>query len=294
MEKEMKKKKMSKFVSKALVPGILAALFLLVMSPGVFAAPEQPLLQISSVTFDPAVVSPGKEFKMAVTITNHGEYDAHNVKLDVLSMAGANDLGVFSMVGSGSHFYLEEIDSGTSAAITIPMVSSPSAEAKNYNLNLQLACEDSDGDEYTFGETVGITINESGSMSIIAPDRFVLKKNDKGVTPIDFEIANFGANPVRGVQINISGDNITFSKSNQYYGTFEKDDSDDFSADVTTVDKGEFPAKITLKYMDSFNNERTLEKTITIVSEEASSQSVNTGEENIFQKFLRIIFGIGA
>lgn len=273
---------------------VMGLLLLLCFTPTALAAPEQPLLQISSVTFNPATVSPGKEFKMIVTLTNHGEYDAHNVTLDVLSQSGSADLGVFSMVGSGSHFYREEIPSGESAAIEIPMITSPNAEAKNYNLNLQLNCETSGGEAYNFTETVGIVINESDSMSIIAPDRFVLTENDKGVTPVAFELANYGSNPVRGVQVKISADGVTFSKDYQYYGTFEKDDNDDFSADVTTADKGEFPGKITLKYMDSFNNERTLEKNITIVSEEASSEKTNTGEENIFQKFLRVIFGIGA
>jgi len=46
--------------------------------------------------------------------------------------------------------------------------------------------------------------------------------------------------------------------------------------------------------MDSFNNERMIEKAITIVSEEATSQSTESGEENFFQKFLRVVFGIGA
>ena len=279
----------------AIVAAVIAGLLLLVcLTPTAWAAPEQPLLQISSVTFNPVTVSPGKEFKMIVTLTNHGEYDAHNVTLDVLSQSGVADLGVFSMVGSGSHFYREEIPSGTSTTIEIPMVTSPNAEAKNYNLNLQLNCETSGGDAYNFTETVGVIINESDSMSIIAPDRFVLKKNDKGVTPVAFEIANYGANPVRGVQVTVVADGVDFSKDYQYYGTFEKDDNDDFSADVTTATAGEYPGKITLKYQDSFNNERTMEKNITIVSEEASKQSTDTGDENIFQKFLRVLFGIGA
>ncbi|AFA49059.1 COG1361 S-layer family protein [Acetobacterium woodii] len=294
MEEKMKQKSITKKIFKAMIPLLMVALLALSLAPGVLAAPEQPLLQISSVTFDPVTVSPGKEFKMMITLTNHGDYNANNVTLDVLSQSGAEDLGVFSMVGSGSHFYLEKILSGESATIEIPMVTSPNAEAKNYNLNLQINCETWGGETYNFTETVGVVINESDSMSIIAPDRVVLKKNDKGVTPVEFEIANFGSNPVRGVQLSISGDGLTFSKSYEYYGTYEKDDSDNFSTDVTTADKGEFPGKISLKYMDSFNNERTIEKNITIVSEETPVQSTDKSDENAFQKFLRVVFGIGA
>ncbi|MDD3306892.1 MAG: hypothetical protein PHO29_07330 [Acetobacterium sp.] len=290
----MKERTKFEIKTKYLFSVLLAALLLVCFMPTALAAPEQPLLQISSVTFNPATVSPGKEFKLVVTLTNHGDYDAHNVTLDVLSQSGATDLGVFSMVGSGSHFYREEIPSAESATIEIPMVSSPNAEAKNYNLNLQINCETSGGSVYNFTETVGIVINESDSMSIIASDRFVLIENDKGVTPIEFEIANFGSNPVRGVQVSVSAEGVSFSKDYNYYGTFEKDDNDDFSADVTTANAGEFPGKITVKYMDSFNNERVIEKAITIVSEEATTPAAESGDENVFQKFLRVVFGIGA
>lgn len=288
--KEVSKKRV-KMTCQAL---FLSLLLLFCFAPAAMAAPEQPLLQISAVTFDPATVSPGKDFKMLVTLTNHGEYHAYNVTLDVLSQAGANDLGVFSMVGTGGHFYVEKIKSGESAVIEIPMVSSPSAEAKNYNLNLQLNCEDYDGDVYNFTATVGIVINESESMSIIAPERYVLTKDDKGLTTIGFEIANFGSNPVRGVQVSVAGAGLDFSNTYQYYGTFEKEDSDDFSTEVTTDKTGEFPGVITLKFMDSFNNERTVEKAITIVSEEAVAKGDNTEEENFFEKFLRVVFGIGS
>lgn len=290
----MKERTKFEIKTKSLFSVLLAALLLLCFMPTALAAPEQPLLQISSVTFNPATVSPGKEFKLVVTLTNHGDYDAHNVTLDVLSQSGATDLGVFSMVGSGSHFYREEIPSAESATIEIPMVSSPNAEAKNYNLNLQINCETSGGSVYNFTETVGIVINESDSMSIIASDRFVMIENDKGLTPIEFEIANFGSNPVRGVQVSVSAEGVSFSKDYNYYGTFEKDDNDDFSADVTTANAGEFPGKITVKYMDSFNNERVIEKAITIVSEEATTPAAESGDENVFQKFLRVVFGIGA
>ena len=280
---------------KTILPILILSLFILFcFTPCVFAAPEQPLLQISSVTYSPETVSPGKEFKLTVTLANHGDYDAKNVTLDVLSIAGSQDLGVFSMVGSGSHFYVEKIPSGESSAIEIPMVSSPNAEAKNYNLNLQINCEDSDGDDYSFAETVGIFVNESDSMSIIVPDRYTLTANDQGVTKLDFEIANYGSNPVKGVQLNVSGDGLNFTSSSQYYGTFEKDDNDDFSTEVTANGQGEYPAKITLKYVDSFNNERTLEKNVTLISQEAAAQKNNNADENIFQKFLRVVFGIGA
>ncbi|WP_170253930.1 COG1361 S-layer family protein [Acetobacterium paludosum] len=281
--------------TKVIYPVLVLSFFLFFcFTPCVLAAPEQPLLQISSVTFSPETVSPGKEFKMTITLTNHGDYDAQNVTLDVQSLAGTQDLGVFSMVGSGSHFYIEKIPSGESATIEIPMVSSPTAEAKNYNINLLINCEDSDGDEYNFTETVGIFINESASMSIIAPDQYTLVANDKGVYQLNAEIANYGSNPVRGVQLNISGVGLNFSSNSKYYGTFEKDDSDDFSTEVTADQQGDFPAKITLKYIDSFNNERTLEKDITIISPDNTKRTSDNADENIFQKFLRIVFGIGA
>lgn len=130
-------------------------------------------------------------------------------------------------------------------------------------------------------------------MSIIAPDRFVLTENDKGVTPIEFEIANFGSNPVRGVQVSVSAESVDFSKDYQYYGTFEKDDNDNFSADVTTAETGDFPGKITVKYMDSFNNERAIEKPLPLFQRKPPPRQPNP-EKRTFSEIFRIVFGIGA
>lgn len=281
--------------AKSLLATLIVTLLLFFgIIPVVSAAPEQPLLQITSVTFSPETVSPGKEFKMLLTLKNFGDYDAYNVTLDVLSMAGAQDLGVFSMVGSGSHFYIDEILSQESATIEIPMVSSPNAEAKNYNLNLKLYCESSGGTGYEFAETVGVFINESTSMSIIAPDRFTLVTNEEAVNQLEFEIANFGSNPVRGVQLSIASEGITFTPNYQYYGTFEKDDNDSFTTEVTADNPGEYPTKITLKYLDSFNNERIIERDIVLIVPEDQGNSKDSGNESIFQQFLRIVFGISA
>jgi len=224
---------------------------------------------------------------MILTLRNYGDYNAHNVTLDILSLAGTQDLGVFSMVGSGSHFYIDEIISEESATIEIPMVASPNAEAKNYNLNLNLYCENSGGTPYEFPETVGVFVNESNSMAIIAPDRFTIGSDTKADNQLEFEIANFGSNPVRGVQISIAGEGLSFSPDNQYYGTFEKDDNDNFTTAVTTDKPGEYPRIITLKYMDSFNNERSTQKNITLVVPDDQTKTAAKADDNVFQQFLK-------
>jgi hypothetical protein len=271
---------------------IISLLLFFGTSLGVVAAPDQPLLQISSVSFTPETVSPGAEFKMLITLTNHGYYDAHNITLDILSVAGAPDLGVFSMVGSGSHFFIEEIPSEESATIEIPMVAAPTAEAKNYNLNIQMQCETSGGTVYDFNETVGIFVNESNSMSIIASDRITLGRNEEENNEVTFEIANFGSNPVRGVQMDIVSDGLSFEPNYEYFGTFEKDDNDDFTTMVTFENPGDYPTKIVVKYLDSFNNKRSIERDITIIVPEDQIDKTTSDESSGFEKFLRRLFGI--
>ncbi|WKY48870.1 hypothetical protein Q5O24_06010 [Eubacteriaceae bacterium ES3] len=270
---------------------LLALLFL--FSPMVvLAGPEQPLLQVSSVSFSPEIVAPGKEFVMSVTLTNYGEYNAYNITLDAASIAGSEDLGIFSIVGNGNQFFVEEIDSGESATIDIPMVSAPSAEAKNYNLNLMIDYESWGETEYQSTGTVGVFLNEADSMSIISPDMYTVTADENEIT---VEIANFGANSVKGVQLAISGENLTFGTEFQYYGTFEKDDYDDFSTTVSADAQGSYPAKITLKYLDSFNNERIIEREVTILVPEDEIVSANEDAgENPITRFLKALFGIGA
>lgn len=275
---------------------LLFTLIILSLTPlNITAAPEGPLLQISAVSFSPEIVSPGKQFNMAVTLTNHGEYNAYNVTLDVLSIAGMPDLNVFSMVGNGNHFYIEEIPTGKSTTIEIPMVSSPMAEARNYNLELKMNCETWGGTAYEFDGIVGIFLNEVDSLSIIVPDDYTLTRDRDLDNPFYFEIANFGSNPVKGVQVSLSSDQIEFQKNYQYYGTFEKDDYDDFSTEISVDQGGTFPVKIALKYRDSFNNERFIEKEIKLLVPE-DEVIVKDDEESVgfFQKIIKVIFGIGA
>ncbi|MDK2936666.1 MAG: hypothetical protein PWP16_218 [Eubacteriaceae bacterium] len=270
----------------------LMVLLLLISPVSVLAGPEQPLLQVSAVSFSPETVAPGKEFVMSVTISNHGEYNAYNITLDVASLAGSEDLGIFSMVGNGNQFFVEEIDSGETTTIDIPMVSDPSAEAKNYNINLNIKYESWGETEYTSAATVGVFLNEADSMSIISSEQFTV---DNEADEISLEIANYGSNPVKGVQLSIAGDNLTFGTGFQYFGTFEKDDYDDFSTSVTADAAGSYPAKITLKYMDSFNNERVIERDITInIPDSATSSEANEDDENPFTRFFKALFGISA
>ncbi len=273
---------------------IVVVILLVFMATPVMAAPDYPLLLISEVRFNTESVTPGSNYTMSVVVVNHGNYNAYNTTIDVKSLSGAQDLGVFSMTGSGNHFYLGRINAGGTEVIDIPMMVAPNAEAKNYNLNLEIRCVDGNDQQYKFPETVGIAVNESNSMSLIALDKLVLNNGEAGDN-LKIEISNFGSNAVRGVHLKLSSDNpeVEISNTEEYYGTYEKNNTDTFVTSVNATAPGDYKLKATLNYVDSYNNQRSIEKEIEVQAENVSDVNVEESTEtNPVIKFIKALFGI--
>ncbi len=292
----------------------LLALLILTLALGFFAAPvaaapDTPLLQITSVSTYPEAVSPGDNFDVFLSVVNNGNYNAYNTNIEVLNISGSktNDLDVFSMSGSGNHVYLGQVSSFEATSATLHMAVSPAATAKNYNLNLNITTVDGNGNAYSFPETIGLFVNEATSMSLIVPDQITLKDStDTVATTTDsenknlkVEIANLGSNSVRGVQLSLVGDGVDVADSSTYYGTFEKDDSDSVATTVTSDTPGDHTIVATLNYVDSFNNERQVVKNIKVVVPDSAttSSTANTAKGDgssgsILGNIVKVIFGI--
>jgi len=273
---------------------ILVVILLVFMATPVMAAPDYPLLLISEVRFNTESVTPGSNFIMSVVLVNHGEYNAYNTTVDVKNLSGAQDLGVFSMTGSGNHFYLGRINAGSTEVIDIPMMVAPNAEAKNYNLDLEIRCVDGNDQQYKFPETVGIAVNESNSMSLISLDKLMIEDGAPSDN-LKIEISNFGTNVVRGVHLKLSSDNpeVEISNTEEYYGTYEKNNTDTFITSVNAKTPGDYKVKATLYYVDSFNNQRSIEKEIEVHADTATEvETEQSANSNPFVDFIKALFGI--
>jgi len=273
---------------------IVVVILLILMSTPVIAAPDYPLLLISEVRFNTESVTPGSNFVMSVVLVNHGEYNAYNTTIDVKNLSGAQDLGVFSMTGSGNHFYLGLINAGSTEVIDIPMMVAPNAEAKNYNLDLEIRTADGNDQQYKFPETVGIPVNESNSMSLISLDKLMIEGEDVKDN-LKIEISNFGSNVVRGVHLKLSSDNpeVDISNTEEYYGTYEKNNTDTFVTSINAKEPGDYKVKATLHYVDSYNNQRSIEKEIEVHAENVSEiKSEKTTSSNPFIELIKALFGL--
>ncbi|SEA66026.1 hypothetical protein SAMN04515656_11927 [Eubacterium aggregans] len=280
----------------------------------VAAAPNQPLLQITSVSTYPEAVSPGDNFDVFLTIVNNGNYNAYNTNISVLNISGSktSDLDVFSMSGSGNHVYVGQVDSFGATSATLHMAVSPVATAKNYNLNIQIDTVDGDGNSYSYPETIGLFVNESTSMSLVAPSELTVSSENSTTTTatdskdsakgnLSMEVANLGTNAVRGVQLQLSGSGLSIKDTSTYYGTFEKDDADTFTTTVTADTPGNYDLTAELRYVDSFNNERKITKNIKITVPDNATSTNKTGSGtngtgstglNILTDIAKVLFGI--
>ena len=293
---------MKKLLSILLGMTLLSTLFIAPVS----ASPNYPLIQVTAISTFPESVAPGDNFNVFLTLVNNGDYNAYNTTIDVVSIAGSknNDLDLFSMSGTGSHIYVGKLPAYEATSATLHMAVSPEAIAKNYNLNIKINTEDSNGNQYSYPETIGLFINEASSMYIHAPSTLTLDPTSSTTLDttdehnLSLNISNLGMNSVRGVSLAMSGEGLNFSVPENYFGTFAKDDSDSFSTNITANASGEYTALVTLSYLDSFNNPQTKTQEIhvsvpeTSVSSDPSQDPSASNDSNIFTKFIKILFGI--
>ncbi|MGL4282668.1 MAG: hypothetical protein ACRCSI_03215, partial [Eubacterium aggregans] len=182
------------------------------------------------------------------------------------------------MSDSGNHVYVGQVDSFGATSATLHMAVSPVATAKNYNLNIKIDTVDGDGNgnSYSYPETIGLFVNESTSMSLVAPSELTVSSENSTTTTttdskgsakgnLSMEVANLGTNAVRGVQLQLSGSGLSIKDTSTYYGTFEKDDTDTFTTTVTADTQGNYDLTAELRYVDSFNNERKITKNIKVI-----------------------------
>jgi len=131
------------------------------------AEAARPKLTISRVELRPEAVEAGREFSLLLEVKNFGNQRARAISVVASRLEGANGLDVFFPVGTSNAFALDSLAQEGRAKKTLKFMVSPRAQAKTYNLVIEMAYRDQDGQTYTTSEVIGIPVYKGGKTFLI-------------------------------------------------------------------------------------------------------------------------------
>lgn len=126
------------------------------------AAVDKPRLVISEAELHPEPVEAGREFSLSLRLKNTGAEKARDIRVVVSRVEGAAGLEVFFPVSTSNAFTLEDLPPNRERQKTLRFTVSPHAQAKIYNLILEMDYRDQKGQTYTASEVISVPVHKKG------------------------------------------------------------------------------------------------------------------------------------
>ncbi|HEY4544649.1 MAG TPA: hypothetical protein VIG40_08420 [Tissierellaceae bacterium] len=217
---------------------------------------SKPKLIINKYNFSPNLVKAGENFTMNLSFYNTNSSKAvKNIKIFLTSdektdpqspSAGGN---VFTPVDSSNTFFIDSIPPKGVVDKTITMFTVPDAQAKTYTITANFEYEDSQANEYTATELIGVPVVQKSKLDVgelNVPDE--LFAGD--FNPISLEFYNTGKVTLYNLMVRLEG-NFQKENANLYVGNFETGSSEMFDATIIPNEPGELKGRIIFSYEDS-------------------------------------------
>ena len=128
---------------------------------------DKPKLTISQAELLPETVEAGEEFSLLLEVKNIGDQEARAVKVTAKHLEGAGGLDIFFPVGRSNAFVLDDLGQGERAEKTLNFRVSPQAQAKSYNLIVEIEYCDPEGESYSASEVIGIPVYKGGKTFLV-------------------------------------------------------------------------------------------------------------------------------
>ncbi|WFA08672.1 CARDB domain-containing protein [Tissierella sp. Yu-01] len=227
-----------------------------VEAPDEDANQSTPKLIIDKYNFEPSLVKAGDNFTMNLSFYNtNGTKAVKNIKIfltsDEKTDNESNSAGgsVFTPVDSSNTFYIDSIPPKGRVEKKITMFTVPDAQAKTYTLTANFEYEDSEANQYTATELIGVPVIQQSKLDIgeigFFPEAYVGQSS-----PISLEFYNTGKVTLYNMMVKLEGDFQT--ENGQYYiGNFNSGSSEYFEGYVIPSAPGELKGNVVFTYEDS-------------------------------------------
>jgi hypothetical protein len=229
------------------------------------ASGKIPWVIIKKYTLSDEQVLAGNTVVLKLFVENTNNKDVYNAKVSIVDIQlEDNKKGdtVFSPVDSSNTFYIEKIPGKTTVAKEIALYVDPNAQAKTYNVPIEIKYEYDNGQQNTVNERVNIPVTQECKFEVLSvevPPMAVIGQP----TPVAAEFVNIGKVALTNFMVNMEGD---FQKENAVYyiGNLETGMSDFYQAMVIPQKEGNLEGKIVFTYIDNNNKEVRVEKPFTL------------------------------
>ncbi|MEW6448568.1 MAG: hypothetical protein AB1426_10850 [Bacillota bacterium] len=192
------------------------------------AEATRPKLTISNVRFEPQTIEVGQEFSMFLEVKNFGNQQARAIKVAANHLEGASGLDVFFPVGSSNAFALDELGQGAKTEKALRFAVSPKAQAKTYNLIVEIEYRDREGQTYTASEVIGVPIYKGGKTFLVETGpQLVIQGHRVSQTPVaagesfqlHLDVCNAAQTDARNIRISLGEDDLGALKNFSPVGT---------------------------------------------------------------------------
>ena len=270
----------------------------------VYVTGKDPSLIVSTSNND---FAPDSEGQITLTLKNKGEAEAENVWVEVnpipqekgddgesiipkqvtdlmgdLGSIGSlvsggsekkSDVPEFTIIGSGTRFYMGNIKPGKTATTTFTMVVDPQTEKGNYNFPIKITYGGVETTEY-----IGVRVLSKANLVIPETKTDPRVATPGGSVTYIVAVENIGKNDAKSVSVEIDNGHIS-GRTTDYIGTIEAGDEGtaifdmDISKDASGKDS--LPITITVTFQDDMGTNSFIESGViplknTGVSEERS------------------------
>ncbi|KJS21557.1 MAG: hypothetical protein VR72_10015 [Clostridiaceae bacterium BRH_c20a] len=222
---------------------------------------KTPWVIISKYTLSDEQVLAGNTVILKLFVENTNVKDVHNAKVSIVDVQlEDNQKGdtVFSPVDSSNTFYIDKIPGKTTVVKDIALYVDPNAQAKTYNVPVEIIYEYDNGQSNTVKERVNVPVTQEGRLEVLSVDTPPMAFVGQP-TPISAEFVNVGKVALTNFMVNMDGD---FQKENAVYyiGNLETGMSDYYQAMAIPQAEGELEGMVVFTYIDNNNKEVRVEK----------------------------------
>lgn len=209
-----------------------------------------PKLIIDRYDFSPTIVKAGENFQMNLSFFNTNKYKSvNNIKIFLTAEEETDSGSVFTPVNSSNTFYIDSIAPKGKVDKVITMYTIPDAKAKTYTLTANFEYEDSQANDYTAIELIGVPVVQQSKLDLgeigYPPEAYIGQQS-----PISIEFYNTGKVTLYNLMVKLEGD-FQSENAQTFIGNFDSGANDFFEGYVIPQEPGILEGNIVFTFEDS-------------------------------------------